>query len=790
MEDVSEQFVALRERLAAVPVIKSGLSLMTGTMLTSALGLVFWVIAARLYEPAAFGVSTTAVYTMIMLADVACIGLRTGLVRYIPQAGRATTRTIVWGYALVTTAATVTAGIFLIGLGWWAPDLTELRNSILVVGFFILSTAFWALFMLEDAVLVGLRKAPWVPIENTLFGILKIILLFPMASLSPSLGVFWAWTLPVFPIVIGINVGVRRVAQRKVRAARRAGERRRPSMRALLTEILAFSLADWFAAVARLAALGVIPLMVLAEVGKVEAGYFQAAWLIAFTIFALSMNAAYALLAESSYEKNSLHRNSIQAGLLSLALTLPVILVGVVGAPYLLLIYGQEFADNSASVLRILLLAAIPNIAHQIYVGRLRSQSRMGWVVFLETLLSVLVVVLAAALLPRYGIDGVGYAWLIGLSALALYAIVAETVWWWAARLDARLVRAVGVLVGLSRPDRPARGMEGRLSRFQDRTGLAGVETHWRPSVKDRQVAIIGNGMERETVVEFARTSAGAEELVRRRTGLEALHRDRRLHDVHRLVPVVRDHDETPGREYLALEQPVGPSARALLASGVDRTEVCRHALWGLRPLRDATGRVVLVGAEDLDRWIEAPLEHLRTVGRASADQLEELQHRLFVDLVGLPLPVGTIHGELGLDNIILGTGPSRPGGPGGLHLRGYCRWDQSCDAPFVVDAATLAMSDLVTQRRRELGDVTASLLRDPAPFEAHPAMQSAAVEGWGSGGYTGPVQARAVLLLAWLFQVGSPLPPGRTVSSDGVWLARNAQPVLALLDDVLEFQP
>ena len=394
---------------------------MTGTLLTSALGLVFWIVAANLYDDADFGVATTAIYTMMMLADVAALGLRSGLVRFLPLVRRAAGRTIVWAYGLAALSAGLTGVGFLLGLDWWAPDLSALTATVLVFALFALSTACWALFNLQDAVLVAERKAPWVPIENGIFGLAKIALLFPFAQWAPELGIFWAWTLPVFPIVIVINLLVTRQVGGRDRSAA-PGPDTGPPFGAMLS----FSLADWVGSIARLATLVVIPLMVLGSEGKVMAGYFNVAWLITFTIFTLSINAAHALLAENSHERDREQRNTVQAGLLSLGLTVPIVVVGVIAAPLVLLIYGSNFADNASTVLRILLIAALPNVVHQIYVGRLRSQGRMRAVVGLETLLSAIVVGLTAVLLPSYGINGVGVAWLVGLVILAAIAVVRE----------------------------------------------------------------------------------------------------------------------------------------------------------------------------------------------------------------------------------------------------------------------------------------------------------------------------------------------------------------------------
>lgn len=774
VEYVSRQLAAMRERLLAIPVVKSGLSLMTGTIITAALGLVFWIVAAQLYDSAAFGVGTTTVYTMMTLAEVACIGLRTGLVRYTPKAGGATIQVIVWGYALAFAASAVTAAVFLVGLGVWAPELGELRDTALMFGFFVISTAFWAIFMLQDSVLVGLRKAPWVPVENGLFGVLKIILLFPLAAWSPTLGIFWAWTLPVFPIVFVINFLIRPVAGERIRLAPKVASVR-SSFQTLLREMINFSLAEWVASISRLAAFGIVPLMVLAAAGRIEAGYFQASWLIAFTIFQLSSNAAYALLAESSYEGTSLQRNSVQAGLLSLALSAPGIAIGIVGAPVLLLIYGSEYADNSSGVLRILLIAALPNIVHQIYIGRLRSRGKMVAVILLETALSVLVITLSAILLPRMGIIGVGYAWLIGLVLLALYAAMAETTWWWASGLPDGLVRFVGSVLSRSQPERPVRGMEGRLGSVLDRIDLAEATASWLQPGEHRQTAIVQQSPQSVAVVEFARTPSGAEELRRRSEEFDALHRNPDLVDLRPLLPTLRSVGSEVGQEYVVWDQPLGQTAESLATAGHELDQICAAVLDRLKPLHRTSARRLTVCQSDVDRWIGTSLDHLGAAGRGASGQLDELRARIEAGLIGREVEVGQIHGELALDNIVMADQP--------LRVTGLVRWELTGMAPLILDPSCLAISDLVRRDGGELGSVVASLLADPLPYETHPAIDLAACEGYGLGDRSNGIGAETALLLTWLSLVGRPLPPGRTVSSDEVWLARNAQPVLATMN-------
>ncbi len=65
----------------------------------------------------------------------------------------------------------------------------------------------WAIFTLQDSVLVGLRSAFWVFVENGIFGIVKIVLLVLLVTVLPDhLGIYVSWMLPVIVAVPLVNV--------------------------------------------------------------------------------------------------------------------------------------------------------------------------------------------------------------------------------------------------------------------------------------------------------------------------------------------------------------------------------------------------------------------------------------------------------------------------------------------------------------------------------------------------------------------------------------------------------
>ena len=71
------------------PMQRSAFALITGSVLTSVLGFVFWALAARLYDPAAVGTATALIAAMTFLANLSTLGLRTDETRFSASRSRA-----------------------------------------------------------------------------------------------------------------------------------------------------------------------------------------------------------------------------------------------------------------------------------------------------------------------------------------------------------------------------------------------------------------------------------------------------------------------------------------------------------------------------------------------------------------------------------------------------------------------------------------------------------------------------------------------------------------------------
>ena len=200
-------YVARLNNVRSIPLYRSSFALMLTTGLNGILGFAYWVLAARLYPVKVVGIGAGAISAMTLVSSLGWVGLQFVLLRYVPVAGRAQARLVRLCYAAAIAIALVATGIFLAGFARLA-GLGILTESPLTVLLFGASVVFWVVFSLQDPALIGLRRAGWVPIENTAFGAIKAVLLVALAASASAWAILGAWVLGLVGLVVVINVAL------------------------------------------------------------------------------------------------------------------------------------------------------------------------------------------------------------------------------------------------------------------------------------------------------------------------------------------------------------------------------------------------------------------------------------------------------------------------------------------------------------------------------------------------------------------------------------------------------
>ena len=388
----------LRDRL-----VRTAWPLIVTTASNGLIGIAYWVIAARLYDQEAVATNMAVIAAMTTLSGLSQLNLGPSLGVFVPRAGEHARRVVMHVYVVVTAYAVVVLTVFFLLV---LPHLTRL-SEVLGTGarllVFAVAVLAFNLFALQDAALASLRRARLIPVENTIFGLLKIALLFALVASLPQFGIFTSWFIPmlvVVPVVSGYIFLRRSVPERSTLAPTEP----RDSVPDLALDYLGylFQVSSTF----------FLPVLALELLGPVQASLFAVAWLTSSTLDLLATNVGTALTVETSYGENpaAMRRTILRRAMPLVAL---VAGVGLLLAPVLLRLYGAEYRADGLHTLQILLLASLPRCVVTFAIAESRAHRQIRKIVWLRAQNAALALGLCFLLAPRLGVEGMAVAWLV-----------------------------------------------------------------------------------------------------------------------------------------------------------------------------------------------------------------------------------------------------------------------------------------------------------------------------------------------------------------------------------------
>ena len=400
------------------PQNRDGMALVLSSAISSAVGMLYWVVAARMFDPATVGVNTTVVSTLGLLGIIAQLNLGSAMLRFVPVVGRGARALVAACYATGIGAALVIGAGFALGAGWWAPELQAAVGAGALVAYFALATPFWTVFNMQDYLLTGIKRARVVPFENLGFALLKIVLLVVGGLLGLSGAIAGSWALGTVVTVVAISIYLFRVLS----PHQPKGER--PHSPVTLRAMRGFVAADWLGSMCLTIVNFGLPLLVFAELGADSAATFGVAWQLAYALYLVPTGMGQSLVAHSAADPSDVDAAYRTMLTKSLTLVVPAVLVLSAGSWLVLMVFGKHYAETGSLLLALSVFSAIPacvNLA-EIAAARVR-QHRLGQ--YGVTLASALITIPAVlVLMPRWGLPGVGVALVGGQSVVAAVVLL------------------------------------------------------------------------------------------------------------------------------------------------------------------------------------------------------------------------------------------------------------------------------------------------------------------------------------------------------------------------------
>jgi O-antigen/teichoic acid export membrane protein len=401
--------------------------LIGSSFVSSAIGLAYWLVAARSLSPAQLGLDAAVVNTVMLATNLGSLDLVHAVPRYLPAAGNRAAAFVRTSYGVAVGLSLLVAVVFLVGVRTWTPSLAYL------VALFLLAVMAWSTFALQDCVLIGLRRSNWVPIENVVFSVLKLVLLLVLVEVAPRYAVLLSWTLPALLFVAIVNLGV---VRRAVRPTADTPPVSLPSRGRLTRTVLVGNGAN----IAGIVVSGTLPLLITERFGaETNASYFLA-WSMAYVLFLAPRYVSLVVLSRAEHQPEQLDDITLRATLASTALVGVAALVALVLARPVLGMVGSAYQDEAVGLLQLMCLAAVPRCVVVMVAAWARGRQRIVLAVMVSIAEYIAMIGFALLFVGRMGVMGFGWAWLAGET---LAAVVLAGVAWRTRHIDLASMRRI-----------------------------------------------------------------------------------------------------------------------------------------------------------------------------------------------------------------------------------------------------------------------------------------------------------------------------------------------------------
>jgi O-antigen/teichoic acid export membrane protein len=415
---------------------RGSLFLLANTVVTSAIGFVFWTLAAHRYSAPAVGVFSGVTSGITLLATIAALGLPITMTRHIAHAEDQ--RGLVFtAIMIIASAGTTMCLAALLLLTPHLPSGLHIQQRGGMVFLVTVLVVFTAVGGTLDAGLVATRSTRVLLVKNLVGSIVKVIAMLLLTTFRSS-GLLISFGIGlVLATVLGGVALVGRIRGKWLGF--------RPSQ--VQWHYLSITSGNYLATVIGILPLTIVPIEVLAVRGPAQTARFSIAFLIAGFLNFIPSTMGQVLFAEISRGGAPLGKQFRKALRAVYGLLLPSLAFLLVTAPLVLRLFGQAYAIAATGCLRFLALSALPAGGTYLVDSLLVARDRTAAYTFMQIANAALILGCVGILLP-YGLTAAaaGLAFAQGLS-LILGLLVLAT-----GRLGRHHTRVSSALAGKAPP--------------------------------------------------------------------------------------------------------------------------------------------------------------------------------------------------------------------------------------------------------------------------------------------------------------------------------------------------
>jgi O-antigen/teichoic acid export membrane protein len=155
-----------------------------------------------------------------------------------------------------------------------------------------------------------------------------------------------------------------------------------------------------------------LPVIVTVRLSARDNAYFYTTWMLAALFLVIAPAFSNNLFAEGMHRPAEIGALARSAFKTLGAIMVPGLVAILVLGGTLLSAFGHSYTGHSVGLLRLVVLASIPDAVVHVYVGVLRAEARLVTAAVLLVGIGIGTVVISWFLLPSIGISAVGWAFL------------------------------------------------------------------------------------------------------------------------------------------------------------------------------------------------------------------------------------------------------------------------------------------------------------------------------------------------------------------------------------------
>ncbi len=389
--------------------MRNSLFIMATTVVNSALGFLYWLLAARLFPAQVVGLTAAVISASTIVLLLASLGVGGTLIQSLPQrqkpAGWSLTFWAGLTSAIVTSLVLGCAALVLLPLV--AEQLAVLHGATYATVFAVGTVAMTAGAILDYAFIAERAAGNMLGRNSGVAAskVLIVVLLTLVVGTTSPLSLLGAWAVAA---VVGLGLGTGLLTRRVSLLQPPGPSALIRTARGLRSRLAGHQLIGMGGALLPY----LLPLLVTARLSASDNAYFYTTWMIAGIFLIIAPAVSASLFAEGVHSPEDLRAKARSALVIILAILAPAV-VGVLALGGILLsALGPAYELQATGLLRVVLLASVFDAITNVYVAVLRVRGRLVAAAGLNLGMGIGIVALSWVLLPVLGIIAVGWAFL------------------------------------------------------------------------------------------------------------------------------------------------------------------------------------------------------------------------------------------------------------------------------------------------------------------------------------------------------------------------------------------